>query len=60
MTQTNIRMIQPDNRPSDDELVTWMGDKAHKYWQQVTQLIAQNYPDVFAPEWLFDGQKWKP
>lgn len=38
MTQPNIRMIQLDPPPNDSELRAWMGDKAHKYWQQITGL----------------------
>ena len=34
-----------------------MGNRAYKYWTQIKQLIAQNYPDVFTPEWLSGGRE---
>jgi hypothetical protein len=57
VTETNIRITQPDNLPSGTEIGRWIGKETHKYWQQITQLIEQNYLNVFTPEWLFGGKK---
>ena len=38
-------------------LSAWIGNKAYKYWQQVTKLIVALYPDVFVPEWIYGGKK---
>jgi len=34
-----------------------MGRKAFGFWTQISKWIAQSYPKVFAPEWLFGGRK---
>ncbi|MGE5894108.1 MAG: DUF3788 domain-containing protein [bacterium] len=57
MNESNSRMIQQDNPPSDPEIAGWIGKEAYKYWKHVTHLIERNYPGVFAPEWLFGGKK---
>ena len=56
MTESN-RMTQPGGPPSDSEVAAWIGKDAFKYWNQVTNLIGCNYPDVFVPQWLFGGKK---
>jgi hypothetical protein len=50
-------MTQRDNPPSTSEIEQWIGREPYEYWKHVTQLIEQNYPKVFTPEWLFGGQK---
>ena len=57
MNEPDIRMTQSDNPPNDSEIGEWVGKEAHKYWNRVTQLIEQSYPNVFTPEWLFSGKK---
>lgn len=39
------------------EVADWIGKDAYRYWERVTQLIAQNYPSVFIPEWLYGGNR---
>ena len=50
-------MTQRDNPPSASQIAQWIGKVPYEYWKHVTQLIEQNYPGVFAPDWLFGGQK---
>jgi hypothetical protein len=57
MNESNSRITQRDNPPSDPEITVWIGKEAYKYWKHVTHLIEQNYPSVFVPEWLFGGKK---
>jgi len=57
MDESSSRMTQSGNPPSDSEVAEWVGSKAYKYWRQETQFIERNYPNVFAPEWLFGGKK---
>ena len=38
-------------------LKSWMGARAFGFWTEVADWIAQNYPDVFAPDWIFGGKK---
>ncbi len=57
MTETWLRITNPDNPPNDAMLSAWIGNKAYKYWQQVTKLIVALYPDVFVPEWIYGGKK---
>jgi hypothetical protein len=55
--ETSIRISLGDNPPNDSQIKEWLGKEAYQYWKQVTQLIEQNYPNVFTPEWLFGGKK---
>lgn len=32
-----------------------MGTKAHRMWTRMSIWIAETYPEVFTPEWLFLG-----
>jgi hypothetical protein len=57
MSAPELRMTQRDHVPTESELVGWIGERAHRYWQEVTRLIEEAYPGVFAPEWLYGGQK---
>jgi len=57
MNEPNRRMTQGDNPPSGSQIAQWIGKVPYKYWKHVTELIEQNYPGVFAPEWLFGGKK---
>lgn len=56
MNETPRRMTG-DEPPQDLELEAWLGEDAQRYWQRVTLLIDQDYPDVFTPEWRFGGKK---
>ena len=47
------RMIDPDGPPGAAQLAAFLGKKAYGYWQRITAAIAQNYPGVFSPDWLF-------
>lgn len=57
MNETSIRITQREHPPSDSEIREWIGKESYKHWKNVIQLIAQAYPDVFTPEWLFGGKK---
>ncbi len=57
MNESNSRITQRDNPPSDRTIARWIGKEAYTYWKQVTCLIERNYPGVFVPEWLFGGEK---
>ncbi len=57
MNETPNRMLEAGTVPSDSAVARWMGKAAYRYWKQITQLIEQTYPDVFAPEWLYGGKK---
>ena len=55
--------LQPGDRlttalpPDADSLAEWIGPEALKRWRQLQAWIEQNYPQVFAPEWLNGGRK---
>jgi hypothetical protein len=57
MNQPTIRIIDPEQPPSLALLESWMGKKACGFWTDVSNWIAQSYPGVFSPEWLFGGKK---
>jgi hypothetical protein len=50
-------MTEPGRPPTPSQIAAWIGRDAYEFWNRVTQLIEQNYPGVFSPEWLFGGKK---
>ena len=50
-------MTDREQSPSLPRIEAWMGRKAFAFWTEVADWIAQNYPGVFTPEWLFGGKK---
>jgi hypothetical protein len=50
-------MTKPGKSPTPSQIAAWIGRDAYGFWKRVTQLIEQNYPGVFSPEWLFGGKK---
>ena len=57
MTDSEKRITKGGSPPTDSEIAAWMGEEAHRYWQQVSRLIDRNYPHIFTPEWLYGGKK---
>lgn len=57
MSDGSSRMTSLDHPPSEAEIADWIGPDAYPYWCRTREWIEQNYPDVFAPEWLFGGKK---
>jgi hypothetical protein len=57
MNESNARIIEPGQPPTPAQLESWMGKKAYSFWTRVSEWIAQSYPNVFTPEWLFGGKK---
>src|SRR5512143_167664 len=57
MNETTHRMTESGKPPTASQVEEWIGKKSYKFWQRVTQLIEQNYPNIFKPEWLFGGMK---
>ncbi len=57
MTEVSSRMTAPQGPPNDSEIAEWMGEEGFQYWNRIKEMIAKNYPNLFAPEWLFGGKK---
>lgn len=57
MSEPGQRLVEPGACPTAEQLESWLGKKAFDYWRQVEKIIAERYPGVFAPEWLFSGKK---
>jgi hypothetical protein len=57
MNESNVRIVEPGQPPTSADLESWMGRKAYSFWTRVSEWIAQSYPNVFTPEWLFGGRK---
>ncbi len=57
MIESSSRITRRGNPPAGPEIAKWLGKEAYRYWKQVTNLIEHIYPGVFAPEWLFGGEK---
>ena len=50
-------MTASEKPPTPSQVADWIGRDAYGFWKRVTQLIEQNYPGVFSPQWLFGGKK---
>jgi hypothetical protein len=50
-------MTKPGKSPTPIQIAAWIGRDAYGFWKRVIQLIEQNYPNVFTPDWLFGGMK---
>ncbi|MEN6449670.1 MAG: DUF3788 domain-containing protein [Thermoguttaceae bacterium] len=57
MSDTSQRITESGTPPTQKQLESWLGKKAFGFWQQVEQMIAERYPGVFVPEWLYGGKK---
>jgi hypothetical protein len=52
------RMLERNARPPTAKAVeTWLGSRAAARWRKVTGWIEQTYPGVFAPDWIYGGQR---
>ena len=57
MDKISIRMTNKDNLPTNSEIAEWIGNNAFNYWKRLIQLIEENYPTIFSPDWLYGGKK---
>lgn len=57
MSENNPRLTEPGSPPTPAQLESWLGKKAFGFWRQVEGMIAERYPGVFVPEWLYGGKK---
>jgi len=57
MSENSPRLTEPGSPPTPRQLESWLGKKAFGFWRQVEQMIAERYPGVFMPEWLYGGKK---
>ena len=57
MKETSLRLTEPGESPTLEQIESWLGRKAYGFWTRVSKMIAESYPNVFTPEWLFGGKK---
>jgi hypothetical protein len=57
MNESSHRITEPGKPPTPKQVEAWIGRDAYGFWKRVAQLIEQNHPNVFTPEWLFGGKK---
>jgi len=55
--QETLRLLQPGKAPTTEELANWLGREGYPYWLTLTQLIDQDYPGIFVPDWIYGGKK---
>ncbi len=54
----NERMLERGTRcPSTKAVEAWLGRRATARWRNVTGWIDEAYPGVFAPDWIYGGQR---
>lgn len=51
------RLTDRDRRPTPEDVAALIGTDNYARWTGLLQFIETDYPGVFAPEWLFGGQK---
>ncbi len=52
------RMLERDARPPSAKAVeAWLGPRAAARWRKMTRWIDDTYPDVFAPDWIYGGER---
>jgi hypothetical protein len=57
MDEKSLRMVERGKQPGLPEVRAWIGAKAYARWERVTLMIAERYPGIFVPEWLYGGKK---
>ena len=57
MDTTSTRMTDREHSPTLPHLESWMGKRGYAFWTEISDWIAQNYPNVFTPGWIFGGKK---
>lgn len=57
VSDSSRRLTAPGTPPTVEQLEAWLGKKAYGFWRQTEAMIADRYPGVFEPEWLFGGKK---
>lgn len=53
----SLRLTESAKPPAPEQIESWIGTRPYSLWQRVAEFIAENYPGVFEPEWLFGGEK---
>jgi hypothetical protein len=51
------RLTEPGMPPTPKQIESWLGRKAYAFWQQLAKRIADCYPGVFVPKWIYGGKK---
>ena len=54
---TSSTRISTSTKPTVHQFTSWMGPRAGDRWRHLQGFIQDNYPGVFAPEWLYGGKK---
>ncbi|MGV0910571.1 DUF3788 domain-containing protein [Martelella sp. FOR1707] len=51
------RLTDRSAPPDDIAIRDWIGPEAYTQWSALRDWIAAAYPGVFAPDWIYGGQK---
>lgn len=51
------RLVDKTAPPGDDIVRDWIGPGAYALWSDLKAWIDEAYPAVFAPDWIYGGQK---
>lgn len=55
--QIGDRITDKSAPPDDNTVRDWIGPKAFGHWAELRNWIEAYYPGVFAPDWLYRGEK---
>lgn len=59
MYEMGQRMLDKAKRPDAVAVAEWLGPRGFKWWTQVLEFIADNYPGVFpADDWMYGGKRY--
>jgi len=51
------RMTDKSVPPDDNAILDWIGPEGFQHWTGLRNWIAEFYPGVFVPDWLYGGKK---
>jgi len=51
-------MLDGAKEPDAGSVQQWIGARNYKRWTRLLEFIEENYPGVFAPDWIFGGRKY--
>jgi len=56
LPQVGDRIVDKSASPDESTVRDWIGPEAFEHWTQLQAWIAEFYPGVFTPEWLYGGK----
>jgi hypothetical protein len=56
LPQVGDRIVDKSAPPDESTVRDWIGPEAFEHWTELRNWIAEFYPGLFTPEWLYGGK----